>query len=168
MKLIWSKSKSPLSLLIRTITGEDCSHFAIVLYDGKPGEIMFESNLLGTHPCFYQNSMKTHTLVHQVDVPCDQAVEDKVWDTVVKKFDGKGYDFLGVLYLGWRKILYRALRSPIPAINKWASPHRYFCDELFELVSGLPGVPEIPVSNGMKTPHDVWTKFDLGASCSVP
>lgn len=158
MKLVWSKSNLPLSVFIRAITGEDCSHFAFVFESSAKG-LMFESNLLGTHPCFYQSSLKTHTIVHEVDLPLDISVEDDIWDIVVEKYDGRGYDFLGALYLGWRKLLQRFLKLPLPEKNKWAQPGQYFCDEVYDVLNQIPDFKKINVMNGMDTPHDVWLKY---------
>lgn len=159
MKLVWTKSGLSLSRAIMWITGEDCSHFSIVLYNGKPGEILFESNLLGTHPKFYHTAMQSHTLVHEVDVPLSTEIEDLVWDRIVKQYDGKKYDLKGALYLGFRKLLLRFLNLPLPKSNAWADPSCYFCNELFEILTGVPGIPNVPALNGMATPHDVWEYF---------
>lgn len=160
MKLVWTKSDKVLSKFIRFLTGDDCSHFAIVLYDGLRGEIMFESNLLGTHPVFYKNSLKSHTVVHEQKVLCSQIIEDAVWDNIVDNYDGRGYDYLGALYLGMRKFLNRTIGLKMPEKNAWANPDKYYCDELFEALKGVPGIPEVPVANAMKTPHDVWKLFN--------
>lgn len=156
MKLVWTKSDLILSKVIRWLTGEDCSHFAFVF--DKDG-IMFESNLLGTHPVFYESSLKTHTIVHEIDIKCSQADEDMVWDRVIKKYDGKGYDFGGALYLGWRKWLKRVFNRPIPSVNKWAKSDLFFCDEIYEALRGIPGLPELEAGKGLDSPHDVYVKI---------
>lgn len=156
MTLLWTKSGSTLSKLIRLLTGDDCSHFAIVLYDNKPGEIMFESNLLGTHPAFLKTSLKTHEIVHKMTIEVPQDMEDQVWDRIVKSFDGKPYDYAGALYLGIHKLMHRLFGRAIPTSNKWANCNAFFCDEIYTAFVDVPGLPDIGVSNGMRTPHDVY------------
>jgi hypothetical protein len=158
MKLLWTKSSKPLSLLIRAITGEDCSHFSFVLYDGKPGEIMFESNLLGTHPVFYKTAMKTHIIVHEINIALDQYIEDLIWDRIVSVYDNQEYDFLGALYLGYRTILYRLLGIPKPERNELSRPGSYYCDEIFDALNDVPKLPVLNVNGGMLTPHEVYEK----------
>lgn len=162
MKLIWTKSNSILSVLIRAITGEDCSHFAFVLYDNKPGEIMFESNLLGTHPAFYRTSLKTHQIVHEIIVPSSQETEDRVWDKLVEIYDGHPYDFLGALYLGLRTLLKRFLGMTMPIKNSWSRQDSFYCDEIYDALREVPGLPLLNVSGGMDTPHGVYIKLTGG------
>ena len=158
MKLVWTKSSSPLSVLIRAITGDECSHFAFVFETAAKG-LMFESNLLGTHPAFYLSSLKTHTVVHSLDVPMSIEVEDKVWDLIVQKYDGKKYDYLGALYLGWRKILLRWFKLAMPAKNAWSRSDSFYCDDLYDILNIAPGFPVLDVTGAMKTPHDVWQEL---------
>lgn len=159
MRLIWTKSKRPLSVIIRFITKDDCSHFAFVFESAAKG-LMFESNLLGTHPSFYQSSLKTHTIVHELDIPLTVETEDKIWDIVIQKYDGKKYAFKAALYLGWRKLLFRILRTPIPLKNKWADESEYFCDQVYDVLNNIPGFISVDVMSGMDTPHDVWEKVN--------
>lgn len=153
MKLMWTKSTKPLSLFIRFITGNDCSHFSLVLYENSTGPIVFESNLLGTHPSFLQTSLKSHTIVHEKTIILSQEIEDKLMDIIISKYDGKSYDFSGALYLAYRTVLKRLFNKPIPIVNKWAKNEAYFCDELYEILENI-GLPHIEVD--VKTPHDVW------------
>lgn len=155
MKLVWTKSKLPLSIFIRFITGEDCSHFAFV-FESKAAGLMFESNLLGCHPAFFESSLKTHTIVHQLNIDVPVEVEDNIWDLIVEKYDGKGYDFLGAIYLGWYKFLHRFFGVKIPLVNKWSQPDQYYCDEIYEVLNSLPGFPTVNAKGGMATPHDIY------------
>jgi len=157
MKILFMKSSSPISKLIMWATREDCSHMAFLFESGLSG-LMFESNLLGTHPCFYQTEMKTHQVVHCIDWPMTPGGEDNVWDIIVNQFDGKGYNYLGALYLGWRKWLFTRFKIAIPAKNKWAQPGTYFCDQIYDVINKI-GMDYIDVMSGMDTPHDVWLKL---------
>lgn len=157
MRLLWTKAPTLLSKMIRCVCDEDCSHFSFV-FDSKAAGLMFESNLLGTHPAFLQTSLKTHTIVHEIDIPLDAEVEDIIWDKIVQKYDGAGYDYLGAFYLGGAKLLNRFLKMSMPLKNKWCQPGKYFCDEIYEILNGVPGIPLIDVMSGMDSPHDVFLK----------
>jgi len=160
MILLWTKSTLPLSVVIRAVTGDDCSHFSIVLYDSSkvPSPIVFESNLLGTHPLFLQTALTTHTVVHQLTISLTEEQEDKILDAIISKFDGKPYDFGGALYLGWRKLMNRIFKTPLPAHNKWSNNDAYFCDEIYQCLESA-GLPDFGISTGMETPHDLWLKL---------
>lgn len=166
MKLIFTKSNSPLSIFIRLITGEDCSHFAFVFQSPGRTGLMFESNLLGTHPAFFATALKTHTIVHEKDYALTVEQEDAIWDLVVESYDDKPYDFLGATYLGWFKLLHRILKVALPLRNKWCQPGQYFCDVVYDVFNkaGLSELPKIDVLNGMDTPHDVWLKVSEGTT----
>lgn len=158
MKLVWTKSKLPLSVIIRLVTGEDCSHFAFVFESAAKG-LEFESNLLGTHPKFWANSQKSLTVVHEKDVSLSVELEDKLWDNVVQKYDDCPYDYLGFFYLGWRILLKRLFKIPMPLKNAWSQKGTYYCDEIYQAFSCIPGFPLILADGGMKTPHDLWLKL---------
>lgn len=158
MKLIWTRSIKPLSVFIRHLTGEDCSHFAFVFETEYGGE-MFESNLLGTHIRFFKNAKKHFEIVHQIDLPLDRETEDVLWERIIDKYDDKPYDFKGALYLGWRLLLWRSLRFPIPKINAWSNSNAFYCDEIYDALDGIPGVPRIGASGGMETPYGVFQKL---------
>jgi hypothetical protein len=159
MRLVWTKSSLPLSVVIRAVTGEDCSHFAFVFESAAKG-IMFESNLLGTHPKFWANAQKHLTVVHEIDLPMSTEDEDRLWDIVVQHYDGKSYDFLGIVYLGLCVLRERLFKIKRPNSNAWASSDKFFCDEIYAAINqlGLNSIPIIDAANGMDTPHDVFEK----------
>ena len=159
MRLVWTKGRSPLSWVIRKITGDDCSHFAFVFESHGRSGLMFESNLLGTHPAFLKTSLKAHTIIHDIVVPMSQVEEDKVWDLVVEKYDGRPYDFCGALFLGVHKFMQRFFGKKLPEKNRWARGGSFFCDEIYDVFNHVDGFPKIDVTNGMDTPHDVWEKL---------
>jgi hypothetical protein len=126
------------------------------VFESKASGLMFESNLFGTHPAFYLTSLKTHEVVHFKDVPLSIEQEDTIWDLIVQKYDGKPYNYLGALYLGWRMLLHRFFKTEVPTENAWAKSDSYYCDELYDVFNHIDGLPKINVVKGMKTPHDVW------------
>jgi len=159
MTLLWTKSNSPLSWIIRTVTGQCCSHFSFVFQNPNRKGLMFESNLMGTHPAFLQTALKSHTVLHSIEVPLDAEDEDMIWDLVVDKYDGKPYDLMGALYLGLRILLCRIFKVPMPQQNKWASAGAFFCDEVYDVFNNIPEFKKIDVASGMDTPHDVFEKL---------
>lgn len=164
MKLIWTKSNKILSVFIRHICNEDCSHFSFVFESAAKG-LMFESNLLGTHPAFYQTSIKNKTIVHEINIPLSIEEEDALWDIIVQKYDNKPYDFLGAIYLGWHKFLNKIFGIKIPEKNKWSQPDQYFCNEVYDVLNNLANFKKIDVKTGMHSPHDVWLELTKEKQC---
>lgn len=159
LKLMWTKSSNSFSKFIRFVTGEDCSHFSFAFVNDG---IVFESNLLGTHPVFLQTTLKTHTIIHEIDLLVTEDQYNTVWDRVVNVFDGRAYDYWGALYLGFWKLKYKFLKGRMPAINKWASDDKFFCNEIFDVLNELPQLNKIKVSGSMMTPHDVYVFASRG------
>lgn len=159
MKLIWTKTNTPFSAMIRFLTGDDCSHFAFV-FTSKVSGLMFESNLLGTHPKFYKTALKHCTVIHEIDVPLSIEEEDEIWDLIVEKYDNKPYDFLGAFYLGIRRFFTRVFGSRPMTRNLLADKNSFFCNELYEILCHIPEFPVIDVSGGMITPHDLFVAIE--------
>jgi len=157
MKLVWTKSKLPASVLIRAITGEDCSHFAIVFESSAKG-LMFHSNFLGVHPQFYTTALKSMEVVHEMDIPVTLEIEDIIWDRAVQMYDGKSYDYLGAIYIGYRKLLSRLFGIEKPKTNPLASADKFYCDEIYEIFHGLEGFPPITAGDGLLTPGELFEK----------
>ena len=159
MKLIWTRSKSPLSVLIRWALGTDCSHFAFV-FNSPSGGLMFEANLLGTHPRFFKNALKHMEVVHQIDVELPLAMEDKVWDTIVDELDGKGYDFKAFIYFSWRALLLKIFKRPLPDKNKWQDPSRPLCVAIVNAVQHIGIKLPDDFDPEMRSPHDLLTMIE--------
>jgi hypothetical protein len=126
MRIIISKSTLPLSVIIRGVLGSQASHFLLV-FDSPAGGLVFESNLLGTHPKFWKTDASSLTIVDELDVVMTPKQEDLIWDTVVDQMDGKGYDWGAFFYMGLAYIAHRLWNRDIPAKNKWAKPNTYVC-----------------------------------------
>jgi hypothetical protein len=166
VRLLWSKSSNPLDWLILLMTGQDCAHFSFSFQDVNGQEVVFETNLLGGHPAFYPTWINTSSrqIIHSqtVDVPASEVTA--LWQSWVQNYDGKSYDFLGALYTGLMTLRLRLFKIPKPLKNAWSQRNTYYCDEIYQLVSGRFGFPVITnMSNGMDTPHDVWMKLQVSA-----
>jgi hypothetical protein len=118
--------------------------------------VMFESNLLGTHPKFFENAKKHFTIVHEINLNLTIEQEDAVWDRVVDGFDGRPYDFAGALYLGVSRFLMRIFGMKPPKYNKFANPNMFFCEEVYDALRGVGGLPITDSADGLETPHDLY------------
>lgn len=137
MKLVFTKSTLPLSVLIRWGLREPVSHFAMVFKDN----LLFQSNLLGTSLNYFPYFC-THTdVVYSIEVELSVAVEEKVYNYVMTKFSGKIYDWPGFFYFFWRAILFKFLGKPMPLKNPCAQPDTFLCSGLFRSLDA-DGVPE--------------------------
>jgi len=165
MRLLWSKSNNPIDWLIGLMTGQDCAHFSFSFEDIHGQEMVFETNLLGGHPAFYSTwiSASGRQIIHSQVVPATPDEVAALWLSWVQNYDGKGYDFLGAFYTGLMVLRLRVFGIPKPLRNAWSQRNKFYCDEIYQLVSGRFGFPSITsVSNGMDTPHDVWGKLQSG------
>ena len=164
MKLIWTKSNLPLSVLIRGVTGEDCSHFAFV-FESTASGLLFQSNLLGTNSKFFNTEKNTwgFKIVHELDIPMTVEEEDRAWELMVNSYDDVPYNFLGAAYLGWRKLLHRVFGLKVPAKNAWSQHATMFCDQIYTILNKLqdPRLKHVNVGNGMATPYDLWVKVGV-------
>lgn len=126
MKLIWTKSKQPLSLLIRWGLNEPCSHFAIV-FDEDRGGIVFESNLKGSNIRYYPTFKKKCEVVREIDIPLSLEKEEKVYHSILDVYDSKSYDYTAFAYFVWRAFLKKCFGVPLPKKNKWNTKDSYIC-----------------------------------------
>lgn len=126
MKLIWTRSSLPLSVLIRTGLRTPVSHFGIVFDNG----IVFHSNLLGTHIEWYGTFVKHCEVVFEIEYAMTLEQEEAVYRSILNTYDDHGYDFGAFAYFAWRAILYRTLGLPFPPRNAWESGDKFLCTEL--------------------------------------
>ena len=154
MKLIFTKSKLPLSVLIRSFLNSDCSHFAIV-FDVRGAGLMFESNLLGTHPRFYKTALKHMEVVHELNLSLSLEQENDVWDEIVEKFDGRKYNYKGFAYFCYRAVLKKVFNKPLPPKNIFSQCGTYLCDQIF-LALGILTKEEIAIDLAMVSPQELY------------
>ena len=92
-----------------------------------------------------------------LDIPIE--IEDKIWDTVVEKYDGLQYDYFGAIYLGLRILLKRLFKIPLPQKNVLREHNTYFCEEIYKILSD--NISTLPkVDTPMTTPHMLWEKLN--------
>jgi hypothetical protein len=153
--MVWTKSASPLSVAIRFLLSSDCSHWALV-FDTPAGGLMFESNLLGTHPKFFRTALAHATLVHEIALPLHIVDEDEVWDEVVAHLDGRSYDWGAFFFFAWRAALQKFFWVPMPKVNRWAQPGTDLCVEVFAAVKKFTALKDVQLELSMTGPHELY------------
>lgn len=155
MKLIFTKSNLPLSVLIRWVLKEPVSHFAIVFED----KVVFQSNLLGTQINWMKTFLSRHgaAVVFQLSYPFDDKTEDRIWDAICDANDGKKYDYGAFFYFTYRAMLFRFFNKPLPKLNPWATKGEFLCTELSQLLPPdlIPGVDSIQ-NPGIVSPYQLY------------
>ena len=153
MKLLWVKSKLPLSRLIMWGLDEPCSHFA-VMFDDK---IVFHSNLTGMHIVWAKTFMKQYEIVFEMEHSPDLASEEEIYQGILDAYDGKGYDYGAFAYFFWRAVLKKFFKQPMPEHNPWGSKDRFLCDEVAQLLPDSICPPAVKAMDlAMKSPYQVW------------
>lgn len=115
MQVLFTRSNSILSRMIRHVTGEPVSHCAI-----SCGGWIVHANLLGVHVELPQTFTKHSEVVYSIELPYDQ---DKLMVTL-SKYDQRPYDFGALLYLGLRFLL-----PFLPVKNLWQTTGMFLCTE---------------------------------------
>lgn len=126
MRLIWTKSKLPLSVAIRTVLQEPVSHFGIVFDNG----IVFHSNLLGSHIEWFGTFSKHCEIVYSLEFTLNLEDEEKIYRAILDTYDDKPYDYGALFYFAYRAILLRTIGKPLPTTNELQSADKFLCTEL--------------------------------------
>ncbi len=125
MQVIFTRSNSLLSRLIRSVTGETVSHCAIAT-----GPWVVHSNLLGVHVELALHFLQHSECVYYVEFP-DAALMPRVLNTLAQ-YDQRSYDFGALLYLGLR-----FLCPWLPRKNLWQTTGMFLCTEwITEVLDG--------------------------------
>lgn len=138
MRILFTKSSSPLSRVIRAVTKEPVSHCAI----DCSGWIL-HSNLYGVHVELPQTFTSHSEIVYSIDIPFDI---NKIMATLAKD-ELKFYDYGALLYLGLRYLF-----PFLPKKNLWQSSNMYLCTEW---------VTDVLASNpdSMITPYQLYLQL---------
>ena len=144
----------PLSVLIRWFLNSDCSHFTVV-FKAEDGGLMFESNLLGTHPKFYKTALKHMTVVHEIELNIGVDSENYIWDLIVDKVDGSPYNYAGFFYFCSRAILLKLFKIPLPHYNLFRKNGAYLCTQIFNELQVL-SEEKIAIDTAMISPQGLF------------
>ena len=142
MQIIFTKSNSILSKIIRSITKEDVSHTALLVDD----KWVIHSNLLGVRIDYLYNFVTHCQIVDTVELPNNNF---PLYKTLRKK-QGSLYDFGAFLFLGLVLILRRFFPRFVQKRNLWQTTGMFLCTEwCTEIVDGK--------ENSMLTPGQLRT-----------
>lgn len=122
MRALFTRNSSPVSKLIRFLTGEQVSHCAV-----ESSGIIYHSNFYGVHMETSRHFRAVNEVVYETEVSGSDAL-------LITKFDAyefTGYDFSGLAYLGLRSV-FRFL----PKANLWQQSGMFLCTEWVEEVTG--------------------------------
>lgn len=114
--MLFTRGTSPLSMIIRHLTGEPVSHCAI-LSQG----VVVHFNLRGLQLESLEAFEKHAEIVYRVEVP-----NALLFDVVYAHW-GKWYDFGGLLYSGLRCLL-----PFLPKANLWQTSGMFLCTEFVQ------------------------------------
>jgi len=118
MYLLFTRSNSIMSRLIRSVTGEPVSHVAV-----SYGDLVIHSNLLGVRQEFLSTFTKHSTVVYSLEVSGNIDVWEKL-----KQYEGSTYDFGALFYLLLLHV--PVIRSILPSNkNLWQSTSMFLCTE---------------------------------------
>jgi hypothetical protein len=163
MKLIFTRSGLPLSKVIRWGLKEPVSHVAIVFDD----KLVFQSNLLGVGIEGIYRFKAAAEFVYTIDIPLSAVVEEDIYMNLLKKYDGKPYDFKAFLYFSYRAVLKQLFNTPFPAKNEWGDPNAFLCDGLLAALLDTQCIPawlrEALVSLGdieIRSPYQAYLAID--------
>lgn len=126
MKLVFTKSSSVLSRLIRWGLAEPVSHVAIIFDD----KLIFQSNLLGVHLDGIYKFQKTNTIVYSLDIKLSKQAEELIYEKLLVQYDGVYYDFGALFYFFYQALLHKYFGTPWPDKNAWQKPENFLCDGL--------------------------------------
>lgn len=156
MKLLWVSGKLPLSKFIMWGLSEPVSHFAMV-FDNK---IVFHSDLTGVHIAWLDTFLKTHTVVYEKTLKMTLKQEEAVYQNIISKYDGKGYDYGGFLYFCYRGFLKKFFKKAMPEKNIWGSKRGFLCTEMVSVLPDTIVPKEIKEMDlAMVSPYVLWKLF---------
>lgn len=163
LKIVWSYSHNPLSVIIKWLTGEPVSHVAVIFMN----HIVMHSNLLGVHITGIGSFNKKSKILYEHEIPMSDQRLKPIMFEMINSYDGMSYDWKVFFYMGLRLLLYRLFGVSMPKKSSINSKNGILCTEIARL---LP-IPELQNKlNGMDiqimTPYMLYKviKGDSNAS----
>ena len=155
MQICFTKSKLPLSKLIRWLSGDPVSHVVIVFDD----EFAIHSNLYGVQLNWYHTMLKHMTVVYTIDYKLSLKKEEEIYRSMLDNFDGRNYDWPAFMYLLWRGLLWKFFKKPLPIKSLWSDQDGYLCTEIAgKLPKWLTGLETNDYS--LVTPMKLYTMLE--------
>lgn len=138
MNILFTKSNSLMSRIIRAVTKEPVSHCAI-----EDGGFVIHSNLLGVHIESLEHFSKKCEIGYSVEA----SITIVQVRNSLAKYEGSGYDIGGLLYLGLRLVL-----PCLPKKNLWQSSGMFLCTEwVTEVLDGT--------ADSLITPYGLYQRL---------
>ena len=125
IRILWTKNHMPFSRLICWLSGKPVSHAAVCFSD----RIVFHSNPMGVHINSYFWFKNNNTIVYERLIEGITEAEEELAYEAMTAIEMKGYDFGSVLFWGWRLLLLKFFRVPLPRKNLWSSKRFFNCLE---------------------------------------
>lgn len=149
MTVVFTRNSSVLSRLIRWAFDEPVSHVAFV-FDSK---FVIHSNLLGVQFDWFKTFSKKSEAVFYKDFDLTLENEEKVYQSLLERFDEDGYDYKAFVYFAWSALLSKMLKVPMPKNNKY-NGRGFLCTELY---GALPSwlVPKVDQDLSITTPFQL-------------
>ena len=151
MQIIFTKSNSAVSRLIRWISNEPVSHVAIV-FDGK---LVFHSNLLGVHIKWYNSFKKHNEIVFEKTYDLSLDKEEELYQQIINQFDEAPYDYGALLYFTYRGCLYKFFGLPMPKNNILGSKQAFLCSEILGCLGNYV-IPKPEFDLQITTPYQIY------------
>ncbi len=128
IEFLWTTTDEWESRLIKWGLDEDCSHFAI-----RFGDVIFQSYEGRVREDTWWDFQKGKTVIHSARPKMINQAEVIAMHKKLRETIGdKGYDFLAILYWGWRGVLKKFFGIPIPKTNRWGTGKKYYCVEILD------------------------------------
>ena len=148
IKFIFSNKDRTASKLIRWGTKHewqdisDCpSHLSFLFFDTFIVESTLKSGVrINYYPSFKKENKIVACFKHRVP----PANEDQVFKRMLDRHHGSEYDDMAILYFAWRVLLKKIFKIPLPEKNKWQNAEEWFCNEMFNFITGKDHSMESP------------------------
>lgn len=133
MRILFTKSDTILSKLIRNVTEEPISHCALEFNFSSCYRYVVHSNIKGLHKeplCSFKETSEVVFALERKENNFFQDVND-FWklQRLLEKYPKAPYDFGAFLFLGASLFLRDRLNLPLPKSNLWQSSGMFLCTE---------------------------------------
>jgi len=147
-RLIWTASNFPIAKLIQAVTKDPAvpvtpSHIMIG-YDDElwGGQWVSESTVGGVH------NLPAERRMHNVVAIVECLFDTKLALQDVRKYIGDNFDYPGLVFVGWAKLMWRLFRVKVR--SPWHSTTAQFCSEYASrMLLAAENHREIPKLNGL-------------------
>jgi hypothetical protein len=126
--------------MIRWGLCEDCSHFAIMFFEGTSNEVVIESRLQdGVREKSFSDFIDDgKEIVHALQFPLGSEVEEHfIYEDIRNELVGQRYDSYAIGYWFIAGLAYRLGIHQLPLKNKWGKNELVYCVEVLQAMPEL-------------------------------